>query len=340
MDPHELNRLFDQMSPTSEQEEAILARLQAPRQEEARPMKHMKKTAVIAAAAALLLMACAFAVASALDPRLLTFFQRTPQDTELLAHGVVEVNQSHTYENGWTVEVEQVLVDRYMLIALMDVTAPEGTPFPTDLQTVTLSVKPLPSSEGNGTQNFFQIGGSQLLEDENAGDNRFSFLYYRGPSIASMQAVERPSSVRITPLDLWTASANGPAVDFRGEDWSCTVELPPEDSGRDFPAGQTILVGEEQITVTQLYLSPISCVIRVVGPAHNAFLTSPGGLSSLEEKVSLTLEDGSVVPMYRSYTSSYNPDSGTGVFVLQTQQIIDPDQVESITILEQTFPLH
>ena len=91
--------------------------------------------------------------------------------------------------------------------------------------------------------------------------------------------------------------------------------------------------------MTQLYLSPISTVIRIDGPAHSPFLTSLHGLSSLEEKVVLNLEDGSAVPMFRSYSSSYNPDTGTGAFYLQNEQIIDPEQVESITILDQTFPL-
>ena len=40
--------------------------------------------------------------------------------------GVVEVNQSHTYENGWTVSVRQALADRYSLTVLVEVTAPEN----------------------------------------------------------------------------------------------------------------------------------------------------------------------------------------------------------------------
>ena len=57
MDPNELNRLFDQMSPTPEQEEAILARLRASKQEGTRPMKKLLAT-LTAAALAFSLAAC------------------------------------------------------------------------------------------------------------------------------------------------------------------------------------------------------------------------------------------------------------------------------------------
>ena len=105
MDPRELNHLFEQMSPAPDQEEAILARLQAPEKAVKIPSRRWKKSVFVLTATAAMALACAAAAFSALDPRLLSFFQRTPQDTELLGEGVVEVNQSHTYENGWTVSV-------------------------------------------------------------------------------------------------------------------------------------------------------------------------------------------------------------------------------------------
>ena len=127
MDPRELNHLFEQMSPAPEQEEAILARLQAPEKAVKNPSRRWKKSVFVLTAAAAMALACAAAAFSALDPRLLSFFQRTPQDTELLGVGVVAVDQSHTYENGWTISVRQALADRYSFTVLVEVTAPEGT---------------------------------------------------------------------------------------------------------------------------------------------------------------------------------------------------------------------
>ena len=61
MELRELNRAFDQFSPTQEQKEAIRARL-LHAERKRRPMKWMKKTIAVAAAAAVLLMTCAFTV--------------------------------------------------------------------------------------------------------------------------------------------------------------------------------------------------------------------------------------------------------------------------------------
>ena len=353
MDPNELNHLFDQMSPTPEQEEAILARLRASKQEGTRPMKQIKKTAVVLAAAALLLTACAFAVVSTLDPRLLSFFQRTPQDTELLADGVVEVNQSHTYENGWTVEVRQMLFDRFVTAILVDVTAPEGTELSaSDAYYLDLwmedteidnSLPEEPSSLDSSETGAFRIYGSRLLPDENSADPHYAFLCYQGPVVDAWEINSQPHSIRIIPSAMWSIGDAGDVVaDLAAEGdtpWSCTMDLSPQDGGRDFPAGQRVSVVGEEVTITDLYISPISCVIRLTGPTDSPLLLSLNGLSSMEEKVCLNLEDGSTVPMYRSYTSSYNPDIGVGAFVLQNDQIIDPEQVVSITILDQTFPL-
>ena len=55
MELRELNRAFDQFSPTQEQKEAIRARL-LHAERKRRPMKRMKKTIAVLVAAALLLM--------------------------------------------------------------------------------------------------------------------------------------------------------------------------------------------------------------------------------------------------------------------------------------------
>ena len=99
LDKQDLDRLFDQMAPSQQQEDAVLARLLAQNRRGKRPMRQIRKTALALAAAAALLTTCAFA-AYTLDPRLLSFFRYTQQDAELVADGVVEVNQSHTYETA------------------------------------------------------------------------------------------------------------------------------------------------------------------------------------------------------------------------------------------------
>ena len=134
MSTRDLRDLFESFSPTPEQREAILDRLL--REEEAvraaRPVKLWKKSLLAAACAAVLLLACAFTVASGLDQdqKLMALFGAGTEDARQIAGGVVQVDQVHTYDNGWTAELKQVLVDRYTLAVLVELTGPEGMALP------------------------------------------------------------------------------------------------------------------------------------------------------------------------------------------------------------------
>ena len=242
MDPRELNHLFEQMSPAPEQEEAILARLQAPEKAVKNPSRRWKKSVFVLTAAAAMALACAAAAFSALDPRLLSFFQRTPQDTEPLGEGVVAVDQSHTYENGWTVSVRQALADRYSLTALVEVTAPEGTALYQEHHNYyfDLSSQLLPEAENAAGVGGWR-SGSTLLADDDPTDNQLTFLWYRSPT-SYLEAETETFTGRtavLSPSRFWSDVPDTLLywkTDFPLEEWSCTVDLPAEDSGREVPS--------------------------------------------------------------------------------------------------------
>ena len=104
MEQHDLRRVLDQVKTSRDQEGAMLRRLLAEsKKEEQRSMKWSKKVTAVLLAAAVMLMACAFTAAMGLDQRLLSLFGAGEQEARLIEAGVVQVDQSHTYENGWTV---------------------------------------------------------------------------------------------------------------------------------------------------------------------------------------------------------------------------------------------
>ena len=345
MDPRELNHLFEQMSPAPEQEEAILARLQAPEKAVKNPSRRWKKSVFVLTAAAAMTLACAAAAFSALDPRLLSFFQRTPQDTEPLGEGVVEVNQSHTYENGWTISVRQALADRYSLTALVEVTAPEGTALDQEHHNYyfDLSSQLLPEAENAAGVGGWR-SGSTLLADDDPTDNQLTFLWYRSPT-SYLEAETETFTGRtavLSPSRFWSDVPDTLLywkTDFPLEEWSCTVDLPAEDSGREVPSGQTVLVGEDEMEVTQLYFSPISCALTLQGEEHDSRMWGPIGLSSLMEETSLTLLDGSTVPMGQLLQLTYNQDTGRAEAVFQLERITDPERVVSVTVFGGTIPV-
>lgn len=66
MERHELNRIFDALAPTPEQEQAVLNRL-LQTERKGRPMKKLKKLTVVSIAAALMAVMCGFAMFSLSD---------------------------------------------------------------------------------------------------------------------------------------------------------------------------------------------------------------------------------------------------------------------------------
>ena len=130
MEKQDLNRMFDQLTPTAEQEQEGLCRL-LETERKARPMRKLKKITIAGIAAALMIATWAAAVVTGVDQRLARYFGAEPEQAErLAATAATEAPVSHTYDSGWTVRISQVLSDRYMVAALIDIIAPEGMTLP------------------------------------------------------------------------------------------------------------------------------------------------------------------------------------------------------------------
>ena len=125
MEQRDLNRMFDALAPTQEQEQAVLDRL-LQTERKGNSMKKLKKLTVLGIAAALMVISCAAAVVTGLDQRLADYFGASPEQAELLLPGAVPVDVT-VEDNGAALHVTQVLMDRYTIIFLADFTAPEGT---------------------------------------------------------------------------------------------------------------------------------------------------------------------------------------------------------------------
>ena len=126
MENRELKRVFDQVKLSPERQEAMLKRLLSG-ERSGKTVKPMKKMVAILVAAALLLMACAFTMATGLDQRILEYFGGTEEDAQLLAPGFMAVDLTSTAENGAKVYISQVYSDQRVLVLVGEMTVPEGT---------------------------------------------------------------------------------------------------------------------------------------------------------------------------------------------------------------------
>lgn len=341
-----LRRVFDQVKPSPEQKEAMLRRLLEP-ERKVKPMRKLKKLTVVGIAAALMVISCAAAVVTGLDQRLLDYFGAKPEDVTLVSPSAVAVGQSHTYENGWTVEIKQVLADRWTVSVLAEVTAPEGTVLDGEDYRLDLlhSQKDSKGEEVMGSFTYRQA----YFPDEGPADNHITLLW----QLCTVEDTPMPSymgeTLEFTPL--FVEGDDLPTVWFKEERWPCLVEIPDTDPGILYDLDQPILVGGQQVKLSQAYVSPMNFVF-ILKEAEDKLMEDDVVLSEASGKwkdIVLTTRSGETMRMEDfNGISTYlrdkrdHPDCDgleTGFCSFRLPQIVTPEEITSVTLFGQTFAL-
>lgn len=310
MERRDLNRMFDALAPTLEQEQAGLSRL-LQTERKVTPMKKLKKLTVLGVAAALMVTACAAAVATGIDQRLLNYFGAGPKQAELLAPGAVPVDVT-VEDNGAALHVTQALTDRYNIMIVADFTAPEGTVLDMKEELdisrcfggMDWSMPDLLDQAGTVIDHQGGWGWQMKVLDDGAPlDNHLSLLFrmelengiQADWGIAGM-ALRNKNLLRYDPeQDQYFTVYSG--------DWSCQIPLTWQDMGRSIQPNQTVgdLDGID-ITLTELYLSPMTMRLQFKSevPIPQQF---GGGIGNrwLQlvnfENVTLTARSGKTIPL-------------------------------------------
>lgn len=336
----ELKRVLDQVKPTPEREEAMLSALLT----EERTGNRMKtrnklpRLAAVGVAAAVLLTMGAFAAVTGLDGRLLTYFGGTPEQEELLSPAAVEVDKKLT-DKGSTLHVRQVMADRYSAVILMDFTAPEGTVLDGDYYV--LGNEHIRGKAADGTQLSSWGWGWTLLEDGDPGDNRITLLYRVDFIDGDGDALG--STLTLDFDGLYSDNLEKNCL-TKGR-WKCKVTLPQTDPGRYAAPEAPIEIGGNQVTLTSLYLSPISLAWELgegEDDLESLDHSTLHGRENWSEVLSLMMADGrKLFPgelkfMHTQYkTDLLDRDRGRYCFGLP--EIIDPAEAVSVTLFDQTF---
>lgn len=330
MGKYKFNRVLDQVKPTPKQEQAMLDRL-LQKQREVKPVSQMKKMTAVLATATLLLMICAFTVATGLDQRIVEYFKGEPKDADLMSAGIVPVEQSHTYNNGWTVEIKQVLMDRNSIAALVELTAPKG--IVPDPEYRIFDMEPTITSTQGEKLLLGGVPRNIPLKDPYPEDNQTTILW----SYDVLLGVEEMwgGSFTLTPLQFFWSTEEGP-VQFSDE-WSCTGILPAEDAGLLYQMDKPFSLDGEELGLKNVYISPIRFVFTLedCDPTMDALYEG-------RWSVSLTLEDGSIVKMEEGiYSASADQTGETDdcQVLFQPEKLVDPQTVCYVTLYGQTFSL-
>lgn len=358
MENRELKRVFDQVKLSPERQEAMLERLLSG-ERSGKTVKPMKKMVAVLVAAALMLMACAFTVATGLDQRILEYFGGTEEDAKLLAPGFMAVDLTSTAENGAKVHISQVYSDRRSVVVVGEITVPDGTVLNMDnyrFEDWNLRPRGTDGSEPDGGYGSSTIyGGGVIWNDEAPGDNTMSFLqeyHYevenRDPNIAN----KLTWATEIECFELTLGNLKGCT---EGGEWSTAPVLVPGEwtfeiplSGKDFgwtvEPEQSIELEGETVQVEEIYLSPVGLSVRLTHENGNlmtlvkAWEAQENGGDPWGYSVVLRDQNGRAIEGSVPY-SGYSPY--TGQMLLNFDEIYDPAQFQggTVTILGQTFSL-
>lgn len=285
MDRHELDKMFDALTPDPVRERELLRQLLQDDVRRNKPMKNWKRIVMAVAATALLITGAAAAVVvPRLNQRFLDYLGVDPADTEavakvenLLLPGAMELDITKE-DNGATLHVTQILRDRYAVMILADFTAPEGTQLymgEPDLPNVS-TFKGFYNSAGlsaDVSAEFLDESGERMgrdglalfyhweaLEDDDPMDNHVSLIFNLSAQHGE-DAVWDAVSLRAPAVNLgyWDREQEKIVMVYEG-DWSFEVPLPQQDIGWVIEVDQVL--GElDGATITaqgKLYLSPIT----------------------------------------------------------------------------------
>ena len=348
MEPRDLNRMFDALAPTADQEQAVLDRL-LQTERKVFPVKKLKKLTVIGIAAALMVISCAAAVVTGLDQRLIDYFGGGKQVEELLLPGAMSVDIT-AEDNGATLHATQVLRDRYSIAVLADFTVPEGTVLDVerfagfsldDEGILFLNSDGVPVNDNIADSYVFTCGW-RLLEDGKPEDNHLSMLFYLTIPEGLRENLD-VTALRVSTMNM--AFINNGKVEwpYTGN-WPMVVPLPQSYQGYTQQFDQR--VGEldgSAIRLKEVYLSPITLKVTLereeeihasLSPEEREQQWTRWAFALREEqsdgvsRAVLTTRDGCKIPLEFRDGSADGVNTNQYNYVLRLTQATDVEELQ------------
>ncbi len=342
MDKNRLSRVFDQVRPSPQQEEAMLADLLCEEEREELPtMKRRKKlTAVMALAAALVLTVCAFAVAM-LEPAFLRYFGAGAENEQLLCNAAVPLNQTMRGDGG-TFYLRQAVADRYSVKILMDFTAPEGTVLDGDFYKPDDFIELYGSAGEEVNTSWFS--GWELVEDGDSSDNKITLLFTLNPGDQNGNLLG--GALHFQFENLYRDNLREDLV-LEGK-WSGVITLPEEDPGSWYPIDRLTDIGGHSVKLSTLYVSSISLVCDLEEGAESLRTIKDTVWDGWKDGVALLTATGERIGVreddYGMQISYYDVDRDpsdreVAHFYYRPEQLIDPAEITAVELFGQTVIL-
>lgn len=353
-----LRRMFDQVRPSPEREEAMLAELLREEEREVRPMRRdWKRTAVLALIAAALLAAAALAVATVLDPAFLEHFGAGPKDEPLLGKTAVDVNLTAeprelvyvgtgctaggpATEDIGTFFIRQAVVDRHSAKFLVDYTAPEGMVLDGDYYYPGFDYVLRGEEDWDITRSSYWVPKWEMVEDEDPTDGKITMLLTLAPTSGGDHLSGRRLLLifrRLCAAENWDKAIRGERTVVVDGLWYFPMfTLPEEDPGVTYEIDQPVMLQGRRKTLEAVYVSPISLGFELSGWAD----TLPRTEEDWADSVALVTRKGERIPVVDA-SEMMNGYAGpeSGYFYYRPERIIDPAEIKAVEFFGQTIDL-
>lgn len=319
----------------------------APTRRTIRPIRRM---ALVAAAAALVLTVGAGA-SGILPPASEVFgdlFGGAPAQTQVVDQIGYPIGASAT-DNGVTITADAIIGDSYSYAILYSIRRDDGQPLadPEDLQPMVENYLPLLFTEwGADVGHLGGTHGSAHFFDADPSDNAIQYV-----EMMTADKPIRPGVAKVKFQDLRLDTGDGFVTLAEGT-WQLKFDFAFEDAMVELPVGQDFTLNGMDATLDTVRISPLSYQVEYT--VHSELQwdhESDGGRQSEHDReqtrkyfdtlpLSIQFKDGTTLDLVGS-GGGISPKGGKTYCEKSAlfEEILDLDQVESITVADITVPL-
>ena len=324
----DLNRCFAQLTPTAEQKERMLANILEQKQGSAVQMKKRARKLPVAVVAlvCMLTVTATLAVTVGLREKVLEYFGAGSEEQVALVEQMAADFEASITENGVTVTVKQTITDSTGLYVFYEVAGLDDTILPEGAKWVPQFDMLIPSIVAEDVTGHTGFGESDVLE------------YGEGSLLAVVSSVSSSSLLADGDVKLYISNfgyqdTNGRFTSLVEGEWMMNWYLLSDPVGKLVEPNVSLGSDGENV-VTQIAVSPISVSIKIRGEGIPApiYVNFADGSKSEDLTKSDTSSSGGFLVDEENMVYEHQ-------FYHRFSSLIDPDNVESVTVADITIPL-
>lgn len=255
------------------------------------------------------------------DSRISNYFGMSDQNQGYLNGAGMNVGVS-AEDSGVTIEAVQTIGDASNMYILLNVTVPEGQ---------------ILNSQTGFDMIFLKVEGAtgmgyscDQLPDEDPNDNKGTLLFSME---ANSQINDKDIELKFVNMRHYDMGSGEMVQDYEGE-WVLNWKLAYQDISKTFDISKDLEMNGETVRVDSISISPIAFNVKISGDyirTYDSVAPNPED-GELIEITSVKLKDGTILTKDDSMGWGTSIDGSEYVINMKMKELIDPEEIDSITL--------